>query len=79
MLEFVETADGIVPYIPILDPDDGAKVTILKQGRIFLTKDGEKRGYSLQHPPRMQVCKKGGTILYEIRRDKAAAICTTAS
>ena len=26
----------------------------------------------------MQVCKKGGTILYEIRRDKAAAICTTA-
>ena len=78
MLEFLQAVNGIVAHIPILDPDDGVKVTVVKEGRIFLTEDGRKRGYSIEHHPNMQVCKKDQTILYEIRRDKAAAICTTA-
>ncbi len=43
-----------------------------------LTEDGKKSNFSLRQPPNMTVCELGEQTLFEIHRDKAAALRTHA-
>ncbi len=57
---------------------DGVYIAKVKGSRLFLTEDGKKSNLSLRQPPNMTVCELGGQTLFEIHRDKAAALRTRA-
>lgn len=57
---------------------DGVSLAVVKGSRIFLTDDGKKAGVSIRHLDKLQVCELGGKTLYELKRDEAAALHTSA-
>lgn len=78
LIQFVEEeAAGFTTEIPIYGPD-GTYFAKAKGSQLFLTADGKKAGLSLEHPDHMTVCKMGDRIVFEMRRDQAAALQTQA-
>ena len=57
---------------------DGVYVAKVKGSRLHLTPDGEKSNLKLRHPNRMTVCELDGKTLFEMRREEAAALKTSA-
>jgi len=68
---------GFTTKIPIFHPD-GTYLAVAKGGQLYPTPDGIKAGLKMEHPDKMTVCKLGNQILFEIRRNSAAAIETKA-
>jgi hypothetical protein len=78
LIQFVkEQGAGYATEIPIYH-SDGTYLAKVKGSRLFLTKEGEKAGVTLSHPDKMTVCKLADQILFEIRREDAAALNTKA-
>ena|GEM_PF-1136308 len=82
MLEFVKelttlNTDTFTTKIPIFH-SDGTKLAVVKGANIYPTKEGEKSGVTMRHPPDVTVCELNGRPVFEIRRRGAAAISMTA-
>lgn len=70
-------AAGYDIQIPIYHPD-GTYLAKVKGSRLVTTEAGRKAGVSLEHPALMDVCKIGDRVVFEIRREEAAALKTIA-
>ncbi len=68
---------GFTTKIPIYH-SDGTYLAKAVGSRLHLTSDGEKAGLKLIHPDNMTVCKLDGKTLFEMRREGAASLSTTA-
>lgn len=68
---------GFTTSIPIYD-SGGTYLAKVVGSQIHRTKDGEKAGLAMQYPNHMTVCKMNDKILFEIYREEAAALRTTA-
>ena len=68
---------GFTTEIPIYH-SDGTYLAKVVGSRLFLTPDGEKAGITLAMPDKMTVCRLGDRVLFEIRREQAAALKTQA-
>ncbi len=81
MLEVVQEVTvkgpGFTTKIPIYH-NDGTQLAVVKGSRLFLTEEGKKAGIIMQHLPGITVCKLNHQTMFEIRRNGAAAISTTA-
>ena len=53
---------------------DGVKLARVKGTQIYRTPDGEKSNLVLSHPDKMTVCQLDGKIIFEMRRQTAAAL-----
>lgn len=63
--------------IPIYH-NDGTKLATVKGSRLFLTEGGKKADLVLSHPQNMEICKLDGKVLFELKREGAAAVTATA-
>jgi len=78
LIEIVREIDvGFEIQIPIYH-SDGTYLAKVKGSRLFLTDDGKKAGVTLRYPDKMTVCEINGKTVFEIKREKAAAIKTHA-
>lgn len=57
---------------------DGVYLAKVDGSRLFLADAGRKSGLFLEYPDHMTVCKLAGKILFEISRQEAAALRTSA-
>ena len=64
---------GLGLAVPIYHRD-GTYLAKVKGSRLFLTKAGKKAGVSLKHPKGATVCKLGSQTLFELKRQKPAAV-----
>lgn len=70
-------AAGFTTQIPV-HHQDGTYLAKVVGSQIYKTKEGEKAGVVLSHPGKMTVCKLNGKTIFEIRREEAAALKTSA-
>ena len=78
LIAIVKTQEaGFTTQIPIYHPD-GTYLAKVVGPRLFATPAGEKAGLKIEHPSKMTVCKLGDRTLFEIIREKAAALKTRA-
>jgi hypothetical protein len=82
MMEFVQhmpthNTPTLTTKIPIFH-SDGTLLAVVKGASLHATEDGKKAGVKLLHPPGGEVCELNGKTLFEIKRNKAAAISITA-
>lgn len=57
---------------------DGTYLAKVVGSSLFTTADGDKAGLVLRHPQGMTVCEMAGQTLFELQRQGAAALKTTA-
>lgn len=57
---------------------DGTKIAVVKGSQFYLTAEGQSAQLTLRHPPGMTVCELEGRTIFELRREEAAALKTTA-
>lgn len=78
LIQFVrEEAAGFTTEIPIYHPD-GTYLAKARGSQLYLTESGKKAGVTLSHPDKVTVCKLGEKVLFEMRREQAAALKTKA-
>lgn len=78
MLEVVrEQAAGFTTQFHIYH-EDGTYLAKLIGSQLHRTKDGEKVGLVLHHPPLKTVCELNGKTIIELTRSEAAALKTEA-
>lgn len=68
---------GFTTEIPIFH-SDGTYLAKAVGSRLHKTDDGKKAGVTLEHHDKLTVCKLDGQVLFEIRREDAAALKTAA-
>jgi hypothetical protein len=78
LIQFVKRVEAGFETEFTIHHRDGVKLAVAKGSQLYRTKDGEKAGVTLRHLPGMTVCKLGDQVLYEMRRDEAAALSTAA-
>ena len=72
-----EQQAGYTTSIPIYH-SDGTYLAKVVGSQLYATADGAKAGIILRYPDRGTVCEMGGRTIFEIRREEAAALKTTA-
>jgi hypothetical protein len=78
LLEVVrELAAGFTTQFSIYH-SDGTYLAKLKGSQLYRTKDGEKAGLVLHHPPLKTICELNGKPIIELTRLEAAALKTEA-
>src|SRR5689334_12400235 len=78
LIQFVrEQRAGFTTEVPIYHPD-GTYLAKARGSQLYLTEEGKKAGLILEHPDKVTVCKLGARVLFEMRREQAAALKTTA-
>ncbi|WP_286917810.1 MULTISPECIES: hypothetical protein [Pseudomonas] len=78
LIQVVRTEQaGFTTEIPIYH-EDGTYLTKVVGSRLFETSSAKKAGVTLEHHDKVTVCKLNGQVLYEIRREGAAALKTAA-
>ncbi|MEJ5903771.1 hypothetical protein V7V80_03650 [Pseudomonas kermanshahensis] len=78
LIEVVTTQEaGFTTQIPIYH-QDGTYLTKVVGSRIHKTELSDKAGVVLEHHDKVTVCKLNGQVLFEIRREEAAALRTAA-
>ncbi|POF89348.1 hypothetical protein [Pseudomonas putida] len=68
---------GFTTQIPIYH-QDGTYLAKAVGSQLYRTSDGDKAGVTLEHHDKLTVCKLNGQVLFEIRREEAAALKTAA-
>lgn len=68
---------GFTTSIPIYH-SDGTYLAKAVGSRLIATNDGVNAGIEMEYHDKMIVCKMNGRVLFEIRREEAAALSTTA-